>query len=218
MKPEFWTDYRLSRMPSLTRLVFACLWSMADDEGRGEGDASTVQRFGFPMETTADVAAALDSLAADERIALYQVRDIPHWQVVNFRRHQRIDKPQPSRLPPPPGWRPPPPSAEEGETTAGWEASAIARGALPDGADTRAMSLFRDYKMSRGVDGFAAFVKQLGVWDDKKIDVKTAMDWLRMNPSSHAYQATDALGPAARTTRGQRARGALDSFRKKDKE
>lgn len=103
VKPGFWQDQRLSRLPSLTRLTFLCLISMADDEGRIEGDAETVQHFGFPREDSKNVLGALKELSRLSRIVLYTSREGQSFiAVVNFKRHQRIDKPKDSELPVPP--------------------------------------------------------------------------------------------------------------------
>lgn len=103
LKPEFWTDMRLARLPAMSRLVFLCLISMADDEGRIEGDAETVWHFGFPRESVEDVTSALRTLVECSRIVLYRGDDgVPVVAIPTFRRHQRVDRPYPSKLPAPP--------------------------------------------------------------------------------------------------------------------
>lgn len=103
IKPEFWQDTRLARMPSLDRLVYLCLWSMADDEGRLEGDADTVKHFGFPREDSENVRGALANLREQGRIVCYEGSDgIPLIHLPTFAKHQRIDKPSPSKLEAPP--------------------------------------------------------------------------------------------------------------------
>ena len=103
IKPTFWQDQRLSRMAALTRLVYLCLWSMADDDGRMEADAEAVYHFGFPREKQASIRGALDDLAASGRIVRYQGKDgssliaIPSWL-----KHQKIDRATPSTIEPPP--------------------------------------------------------------------------------------------------------------------
>jgi hypothetical protein len=101
LKPEFWSDTRLSKLAALERLVFLCLWSMADDEGRIEGDADTVWRFGSFREDSREVAKALAALQRLSRIVLYEVDGNPYILVCNFLKHQRIDHASRSKLPPP---------------------------------------------------------------------------------------------------------------------
>lgn len=99
VKPEFWTDSRMARMSALERLVFLCLWSMADDEGRIEGDALTVWRFGAFREDSREIANALDALRGTQRVRLYEVDGNPYIEVVNFTKHQKIDHAKASKLP-----------------------------------------------------------------------------------------------------------------------
>ena len=85
--------------PALVRLVFLCLWSMADDEGRLEADALAVWRFGSFREDSREVASALETLHGLSRVALYEVEGNPYIQVNNFTKHQRIDHPSKSKYP-----------------------------------------------------------------------------------------------------------------------
>jgi hypothetical protein len=101
IKPEFWQDTRMARLPALDRMVFICLWSMADDEGRLEGDAETVRRFGSFREDSREVASALATLAKLSRIVIYEVEGNPYIAIRHFNRHQKIDKPSQSKLPDP---------------------------------------------------------------------------------------------------------------------
>lgn len=103
IKPEFWQDQRLARMPALTRLVYMCLWSMADDEGRVEGDAETVWHFGFPRESVEDITSALRTLVECSRVVLYRGENgLDYAFLPTFTKHQRIDRPSPSKFPVPP--------------------------------------------------------------------------------------------------------------------
>lgn len=101
VKPEFWQDSRMSRLPALERLVFLCTWSMADDEGRIEGDALAVWRFGSFREDSREVARALEALRGLGRLVLYEVEGNPYIQVTHFSKHQRIDHASKSKYPAP---------------------------------------------------------------------------------------------------------------------
>ena len=89
----------MANQPALVRTTFLCLWSMADDEGRLEGDAIAVWRFGSFREDSREVAKALGTLASIGRILIYEVEGNPYMQVVHFNRHQRIDHPTKSKYP-----------------------------------------------------------------------------------------------------------------------
>lgn len=103
IKPGFWQDSRLARLPALTRLVYICLWSMADDDGRIEGDAETVWHFGFPREKVEDISRALAKLREESRVVMYRGNDGVDLMFLPFlRKHQKIDHPTASKLPAPP--------------------------------------------------------------------------------------------------------------------
>lgn len=99
IKPEFWQDSRMANQPALVRTVFLCLISMADDEGRLEGSALAVWRFGSFREDSREVASALEVLRGTGRVLLYEVEGNPYVQVANFTKHQRIDHPSKSKYP-----------------------------------------------------------------------------------------------------------------------
>lgn len=104
IKPAFWDDELVGTMPATTRLVFVGLFSLADDEGRLHGSAVKVrsQLFAYDDTTsTADVEAALVQLHNARRIRLYGNGQQRYVEVLNFRKHQRIDRPQRSQLPSP---------------------------------------------------------------------------------------------------------------------
>lgn len=103
IKPEFWDDELVGELPPLTRLVFIGCISHADDEGRMRGSAAFVrsQVFAYDFDTNVEaVEAALQQLHACGRITLYGGAQ-RYLLVVNFRRHQRIQRPQHSALPAP---------------------------------------------------------------------------------------------------------------------
>lgn len=104
IKPVFWHDELVGAMPATARLTFIGLFSLADDEGRMRGSAAYVrsQVFTYDEDTTsADVEQALLLLHNARRIRIYGDGVQRYVEVVNFRKHQRIDKPQPSQLPAP---------------------------------------------------------------------------------------------------------------------
>lgn len=90
-------------MPATARLVFVGLFSLADDAGRMPGSAVFIRSKVFPYDdatSSADVEAALMLLHNAQRIRLYGATQ-RYVEVLNFTKHQRIQKPQPSQLPAP---------------------------------------------------------------------------------------------------------------------
>lgn len=106
IKPAFWTDEKLAEVQPLVRLTFLGLISaMADDEGRCKGDVRLVKASVWPLDddiTSAVVADHLDQLERAGRIRMYEHDGARYIQLVNWTRHQKIDKPRKSELPPPP--------------------------------------------------------------------------------------------------------------------
>jgi hypothetical protein len=76
---------------------------MCDDDGRIEGNHETVTRFGGFREDSREIASALDELRSLRRVVLYEVEGNPFIHLPLFVKHQKIDRPTPSKLPPPPG-------------------------------------------------------------------------------------------------------------------
>lgn len=90
-------------------LLALALLNLADDEGRFEADAEAIKARLFTYrKLTVDIETCLGELAQKpiEFIVLYEAEvggeKLRLGQVVNFRRHQVINKPKRSTLPPPP--------------------------------------------------------------------------------------------------------------------
>lgn len=114
IKPEFWTDEKVCSLARPVRLTFLGIISaMADDEGRLKGDPRLVKAAVYPLDDDVDAATVrshLEDLASARLIQRYRVNGEDYIQVVNWKKHQRIDKPTASRLPaPPPDAGPTPP-------------------------------------------------------------------------------------------------------------
>jgi hypothetical protein len=106
IKPTFWTDEKLGLLPRDTRTCFLGLISaMADDHGRCVGNPRIVRGAVFPFDddiTAAHVVPMLEQLAAAGRIVRYQVNGDDYIQITHWTKHQKVDRPAPSLLPPPP--------------------------------------------------------------------------------------------------------------------
>ena len=103
IKPEFWSSAQVMECSPMARLFFIGLWNFCDDDGRHPVSARTLKALIFPGDDIA-AAATLGFVAELERNGLvetYEVDGKPYLQVTGWR-HQKIDKPQPSKYPPPP--------------------------------------------------------------------------------------------------------------------
>jgi len=105
IKPEIWTDEKLGTCSILARLNFKGLISLADDEGRGRGSVRGLLSglHGFTRDVTEEAMDnALGELEAAGMVVFYTIGGQRYYFVKNFAKHQKIDRPSPSKLPPPP--------------------------------------------------------------------------------------------------------------------
>ena len=101
--PSFWTDEKLGEYCNMVeRLLFMGLISNADDEGRGRANPKLLMSSIFPYDDMriSDFKNSLAKLAGLGLIRLYQVEGQQYFEVVNFAKHQTINKPTPSAFPP----------------------------------------------------------------------------------------------------------------------
>jgi hypothetical protein len=106
VKPEFWEDELLGVMPRDARLLFIATFNMADDEGILRWTPSYIKAQAFMYDddlTPGDVGKLMQCLA-DTGLVFPFIGGVARQQmalVVNFRKHQRINRPQKGKLPPP---------------------------------------------------------------------------------------------------------------------
>ena len=100
VKPEFWTNETLAAMPEFTRLLALALLNYADDEGYFLAHASLIRGALFPFtEDSVSVHGALISLAEIDYIEIGEGDGGKLvGRIVNFEKHQRINRPNPSRI------------------------------------------------------------------------------------------------------------------------
>lgn len=110
LKPDFFLNERLAKLPPHARLLFAGLWTHADREGRLEDRPARIKANLFPYEDGVDVDALLDVLnepdpTGDEKpfILRYVVDGRRVVMVTEFGKHQKPHiRELPSTLPAPP--------------------------------------------------------------------------------------------------------------------
>lgn len=91
LKPEYWTDEKMSLLDPLTRLVFLGLVSMADDAGRLIDNVKLLDGMLFP-NTDDSSRDSLDTLARISRITRYVTSSGQSViQIVNWSKHQKVD-------------------------------------------------------------------------------------------------------------------------------
>lgn len=106
VKPEFWTDDAIGALSRDARLLYIATWNLADDEGLLRWTPAYLKASVFMYDddiSTADVEAMMNEIVAQEMVFPYVAGKARQrlGYIVNFRRHQRINRPQPGKLPPP---------------------------------------------------------------------------------------------------------------------
>ena len=106
VKPEFWEDELLGVMPRDARLLFIATFNMADDEGilRWTPAYIKAQAFMYDDDLTIGDVGKLMQCLTDAGLVFPYIGGAARQQmavVVNFRKHQRINRPQRSKLVPP---------------------------------------------------------------------------------------------------------------------
>mgnify|MGYP000103035265 CR=1 FL=1 len=104
IKPEFWTDERIGELSIPARLMFIGLWNYADDEGRFEVSPKKLKIWIFPYDeiSAEEVWNYFEELLATGLVIEYEIEGRIYYCIKNFKKHQRINRPSHSKLPPPP--------------------------------------------------------------------------------------------------------------------
>lgn len=105
IKPEFPQSESMGRVSRDARLTFVLLWTVADDAGRLRGNPALLAGLLFPYDEDArkKLDGWLAELEREDCITRYRVGADSYIAIANWREHQKIDRPSPSRLPDPPG-------------------------------------------------------------------------------------------------------------------
>lgn len=98
IKPEFWSHPVMTKLPYDTRILALGLLNLADDEGYFDADPDYIRGAVLFREDSTNVRRMLDELSRSGWITLSGTDERPIGQVCTFRKHQRVDRPQPSRL------------------------------------------------------------------------------------------------------------------------
>ena len=106
IKPEFWEDDVVGSLSREARLLFIASWNLADDEGLLRWSAAYLKASAFMFDDDIDVSATeklMAELVSAELVHVYRAGKA-HQQfghILGFRKHQKINRPSPSKLPPP---------------------------------------------------------------------------------------------------------------------
>ena len=101
IKPHFLRSRSMRAVSPMARLTFIQLWLLADDAGRLAAFPRQLALRLYPGDKEAiDLLPGwLDELERQHCIERYTVEKLEYLRIVNWRRHQKISHPTPSRLP-----------------------------------------------------------------------------------------------------------------------
>lgn len=95
IKPEFWEDEKIGRLPIPSRLFFIGCWNFADDFGCIKGNAALLKSQIFPYDENlrvSEVKKWIDALV-DARMLIPIIHaEESYYYIRTFRSHQIIDK------------------------------------------------------------------------------------------------------------------------------
>ena len=103
IKPEFPQSESMGRVSREARLLFVLLWTICDDEGRTRAASRMLASLLYPYDDDAPkrISGWLDELERELVIERYEVEGSTYLQVCKWLKHQKIDRPTPSRIPSP---------------------------------------------------------------------------------------------------------------------
>lgn len=113
IKPEWLEDELLAAASDEARVLSVALILMSDDYGRGRASRATLANgaWRFEMdrddgerarETLAKASRALRELVAIHFVRVYEVAGQQYFEIRNWTKHQKVDKPSKPRIPEPP--------------------------------------------------------------------------------------------------------------------
>ena len=101
IKPEFWTNEQVMECSMNARLLFIGIWNFCDDQGRISFSCKQLKAQIFPADDISGetIRGMIDELSSNGLVLCYEVENKQYLQVTGWH-HQRIDRPQPSKIPP----------------------------------------------------------------------------------------------------------------------
>lgn len=125
IKPEFPQSESMGRCSRDARLCFVMLWTIADDAGRLRGNSRMLASLLFPYDDDAKklIDRWLAELERERCVTRYEVDGDAYLQINEWVKHQKIDRPTPSKIAPPSSAREDSRGIEKGS-----EASALDQG------------------------------------------------------------------------------------------
>lgn len=102
IKPEFPQSETIGKLSRDARLLFIQLWTLADDEGRARASSRMLASLLFPYDDDAPhlIEGWIAELEANGCVRRYDIEGSTYLEVCNWLKHQKIDHPSKSKIPP----------------------------------------------------------------------------------------------------------------------
>lgn len=100
IKPDFWTDERLTECSLSARLLFIGTWNFADDNGNLPRSAKKLKMQIFPADSF-DCEPLIQELITHGVLIEYSVNNENYLHIKNFKKHQIVNRPSKSSIPQP---------------------------------------------------------------------------------------------------------------------
>jgi len=104
IKPALFSSRTVSNYPDAVFRTFTGLFCYADDYGRAEDDAELIKAGVWPRIkriTPARITEHLDYITSSEDppICRYKVDGVPYFHFINWRDHQKVNRPSKALIP-----------------------------------------------------------------------------------------------------------------------
>lgn len=100
IKPDFWTDEKLTECSMSARLLFIGMLNFADDNGNLVASAKKLKMQVFPADNI-ECQPLLDELIVQGVVIEYSVNGETYLHIKGFKKHQVINRPSKSSIPQP---------------------------------------------------------------------------------------------------------------------
>lgn len=104
IKPDFFSSDDVAALPIPVRLMWIGLWTYVDDHGRGKDNVRLIKAHCWPLDDEmhdSDVEKQLVTLGDCGRILRYVHEDLRYFVIMNWHKHQSINRVSLPKCPPP---------------------------------------------------------------------------------------------------------------------
>jgi hypothetical protein len=98
IKPDFWTDEKLTECSLSARLLFIGTWNFSDDNGNLDRSSKQIKARVFPLDNL-DCEPLILELLEKELLVEYEYEDRLYLHIQGFNKHQLINRPSKPQCP-----------------------------------------------------------------------------------------------------------------------